>query len=1006
MKKVGINRAFIGNIGLAANETPYGKVKIFSKEWWEIMHTALKTATELNIEIGIFNGPGWSQSGGPWIKPQQSMRYLISSETIIEGGKNISVILPKPTAQFQDQRVIAYPNAETIETPRPLIISKPALADLVNLNNPNNDKPVIIGKSRSQQIDFSYPTAQQFQSLTIYPAKNKMSCKAVLQALRNDNYETVKTFVIDRQNDMLSVGFQPYAPIVISFRQIKSSKYRLLITDCSENTGFLSINLSAVPQVERYPEKSLAKMFQSPLPYWNEYQWPVQAKASGNVPPVDPTRVINISSKMDSTGRLRWKAPAGKWTVMRTGMTSTLVTNAPASRGGTGLEVDKMSKVHIAYHFEKYIGEILKRIPPQDRKTFKVVVADSYETGSQNWTDNFIAAFLKKYKYDPTPYLPVFTGVVVGSQEMSDRFLWDVRRFVADNVAYQYVGGLREISHKHGLTTWLENYGHWGFPGEFLQYGGQSDEVSGEFWSEGTLGDIENRAASSAAHIYGKRKVSAESFTAAGGAFSRYPALFKQRGDRFFAEGINNTLLHVYIHQPDDNMPGVNAWFGNEFNRNNTWFFEMEDFIKYLKRTNHVLQQGLYAADVAYFIGEDAPKMTGVQNPVLPKGYSFDYINSEVIMQHLAVKDGRFVLPDGMSYKVLVLPKLETMRPELLEKILLLVKQGGVIFGPRPSRSPSLQGYPAADIKLNRLAHELWGSKKNVYSHRQIGLGKIFDSNDLEGTLKLVATFPDFKSASDSVAFIHRKLADADIYFITNQSKGKIQFEPEFRISEKSPELWDPVSGTVRPLPQFSYKNDYTKVPISLDKNESVFIVFSKKEKSKNQESMENFPAARTTIPLNNNWTLQFDTLQGGPKQLVNLDKLSSWTESSEESIRFYSGSAVYKTKFVMEELDGGQSAFIAFEALTAVAKVEINGVAVGGLWTAPYQLEITKALKKGDNIVTVTVTNDWMNRLIGDSKLPMQEQKAKVSINPYNPSSKLQPSGLIGPAVIKIFGE
>lgn len=325
---------------------------------------------------------------------------------------------------------------------------------------------------------------------------------------------------------------------------------------------------------------------------------------------------------MAEDGTLTWDAPEGEWVILRMGMTPTGTTNSPASPEATGFEIDKMSREHAAAHFDAHMGEILRRIPAEDRKTFRVVVQDSYETGGQNFTDGMIEEFKTRYGYDPTPYLPVYEGVVVGSQEASDRFLWDVRRMVADKVAYDYVGGLRDVSHEHGLHTWLENYGHWGFPGEFLMYGGQSDEIGGEFWSEGELGDIENRAASSCGHIYGKRKISAESNTAAAAPFTRYPRMMKQRSDRFFAEGINNTLLHVYISQPDDREPGINAWFSNEFNRHNTWFSQMDVFTAYLKRVNFMLQQGLNVADAAYFIGEDAPKMTGVTDPRSPQATS------------------------------------------------------------------------------------------------------------------------------------------------------------------------------------------------------------------------------------------------------------------------------------------------------------------------------------------------------------------------------------------------
>ncbi len=379
-----------------------------------------------------------------------------------------------------------------------------------------------------------------------------------------------------------------------------------------------------------------------PLPYWKDYLWPEQPEVDDKSLIIQDKQILDITQHLSPEGVLSWDVPeGGEWIVLRMGMAPTGgVTNGPASPEATGLEVDKMSKKWTAVHFNRFIGEILKRIPEADRKTFKVVVQDSYETGGQNFTDGMLEEFEQRYGYDAFPYLPVFRGYVVNSRMESDRFLWDLRRMIADKIAYDYVGGLREVSHQHGLTTWLENYGHWGFPGEFLMYGGQSDEIGGEFWSQGELGDIENRAATSAGHIYGKTKISAESNTSGGPAYSRHPAMMKQRTDRFFAEGINNTLLHLYIMQPyeEKNPGGVNAWFGNEFDRKNTWFSQLDVYTEYLKRVNFMLQQGLNVADVAYFIGEDTPKMTGITDPPLPIGYQYDYINAEVIEQDMTVK--------------------------------------------------------------------------------------------------------------------------------------------------------------------------------------------------------------------------------------------------------------------------------------------------------------------------------------------------------------------------------
>lgn len=302
---------------------------------------------------------------------------------------------------------------------------------------------------------------------------------ADLYIKEGNEYRILKKIHIDRSNAALNVGFIPYPPIVISLPEVKGQEFRLVIH--AGGNAELDIVLSSQPMLERYPEKMLAKMFQTPLPLWHDYMWDRMPGLSDKDYLIKTDKVVDITSSFKD-GKLNWAVPEGEWVIMRTGMRSTRVTNSPASPEGTGLEVDKMSKKHVATHFDAYIGEILRRIPAQDRKTFKVVVQDSYETGGQNWTDDMIASFKKKYGYDPVVYLPVLKGMIVGSPDQSDRFLWDLRRLVADRVAYDYVGGLREVCHKHGLTTWLENYGHWGFPGEFLQYGGQSDEVGGEFW--------------------------------------------------------------------------------------------------------------------------------------------------------------------------------------------------------------------------------------------------------------------------------------------------------------------------------------------------------------------------------------------------------------------------------------------------------------------------------------------------------------------------------------------
>lgn len=1004
MKKVGINRAFIGNIGM--DEVPYGKIKMFSDEWWDILHTTLKTATRLNIEIGIFNSPGWSQSGGPWVKPQQAMRYLTSSQVMVKGPLSLSKKLVQPHVNFQDVKVIAYPVAADyngdINSLKPTLNSIPAVDSLEKLFDGNEATGISLKAGKPLIIDINTQKPYTVSSVIISTTKSRVYLEGDVQAKVNGAYITLNHFSIDRTNPELNTGFISYGPAPISIPATSATNFRIVFTRVSGDSGLTEIKLSSVQMVEKYLEKSLAKMWPTPHPFWTAYQWPQQPNEVSKYA-IDPAKVIDVSKYMLANGTLNWKVPAGNWIIERTGMTPTNVTNAPAPPEGRGLEVDKMSKEHVASHFNAYMAQILKRIPPDDRKTWKVVVEDSYETGSQNWTDNLVTEFKEAYNYDPIPFLPTLQGKVVGNQDMSDRFLWDLRRLIADDVAYKYVGGLRDISHKNGLTTWLENYGHWGFLGEFLQYGGQSDEIGGEFWSEGDLGDIENRAASSSAHIYGKIKVSAESFTAAGAPFARYPAMFKKRGDRFFTEGINNTLMHVYIQQPGDKGPGLTSWFGVEFNRLNTWFFDMDVLLKYIKRCNMMLQQGQYVADVAYFIGEDAPKMTGVTDPELPQGYSFDYINGEVIKQKAFVKDGKLTLPNGINYSVLVLPKLETIRPELLAKIKDLVQQGLVVLGPKPLRSPSMQGYPSADKQVQDLAAELWGKIDGTTTTiNRYGKGMVISNMNLQEVLAMIKVQPDLKITKTSdVLFIHRQLKEGEIYFISNQKDTPIKFDAEFRTKGKSPELWNAIDGSMRSLPSYHQTATTTVLPMQLAPLESAFVIF-RKQGTSGDSTKANYPPASKTIAITQPWMVSFDKNMRGPAQPVKFATLTDWAKSANDSIKYYSGTAWYRTTFKTGKIDKGANYIIDLGMARSIAKVFVNGVEMGGAWTPPYTVDITNALKTGDNKLEIKVVNNWVNRLIGDALMPAGTRPTEAL---YGPDAKgtLQSSGLLGPVKIDV---
>jgi alpha-L-rhamnosidase len=1014
MASVGIGQALIGNIGL--DQVPSGKVTILSEEWWQLTEFAIREGKRVGVNIGLFNCPGWSQSGGPWVKTSQAMRYLVSSETTIEGGRKISQKLNTPKDTLQDVAVIAFPvpkNEDVSMADYHPTITASIAADKANLLMDGNKKTTAtLSTSAGNQpytIDFHVEKSFLTRSLLLHPAAVPFSAEMSLQVKDKDSYKTVSTFLFDRSNPGINVGPVAYGTVAIALPETSATDFRLVLQNVKNRNGkkvdaaFAEIVLAAAPKLERYVEKQLAKMYPTPLPLWKEYQWPNQAETNDVLQHVQAAQILNITRFLSADGTLNWDAPAGKWIVMRMGVTPTGTQNGPSAPYGRGLEVDKMNRQHLEKHFDAYIGKLLQRMPAADRAALKHVVMDSYEMGPQNWTEGFAEEFQKKYGYDPLKWLPVLSGRIINSADESNRFLWDMRRLIADKVAYDYVGGLRDLSNKHGLRVWLENYGHWGFPSEFLMYGGQSNEIAGEFWNEGELGNIECRAASSAAHIYGTNRVYAESFTAGGKAYQRYPALLKKRGDWSFTEGINHVLLHVYVHQPyEDKSPGMNAWFGTEFNRKNTWFDQSKNWIDYERRCMYMLQRGKVVNDVCYFIGEDAPKMTGTRDPEIPKGYSYDYINAEVLKNRTKVKDGKLVLPDGMSYRVLVLPQLETMRPELLRKITELVAAGATILGPAPKRSPSLENFPAGDAEVKQLATTLWGdadgTKNTAHAY---GKGMVFCGIDLTTVFSKINLLPDVAlSTKTPVLYIHRKETDTDIYFITNQSDYVVDTTFTFRVVGKQPELFDATTGAHRLLPEFAKKNNQMAVPIRLEPTQSYFIVF--RTKAAGDGKGLNFPPIKNIETIGNAWQVTFDAKMRGPQAPVTFSTLTDWSTNSDEAIKYYSGKGIYRTTIAIKDKPTDEKMLLELGQVKNMATVKVNGKSVGAVWAPPYRVDITDAVVKGKNEIEIEVVNLWVNRLIGDAKLPEGERKTWMPINPMKTTDKLEPSGLLGPVVLR----
>ncbi|MEJ0089052.1 MAG: glycosyl hydrolase [Limisphaerales bacterium] len=476
--------------------------------------------------------------------------------------------------------------------------------------------------------------------------------------------------------------------------------------------------------------------------------------------------------------------------------------------------------------------KVLDDIGPLTGKTLTTSLIDSYEVGGQNWTKNFRQEFKQRRGYDLLKYLPTFTGRVVDSPEISERFLWDLRRTIADLFSENYFGHFAELCRQHGLLNAVEPYTG---PFESLQSGAPADVVMGEFWS-GSQGHPSVKLAASIAHIYGKTIVGAESFTAGpeAGRWKNDPYEFKTLGDLMFCQGLNRYIFHRYAMQPWTNRwPGMTmGQWGFHFERTETWWNEGKPWIDYISRCEFLLQQGRAVADAAYFTGESAPVEMRVGNPELPTGYDYDAVNADVLLRGATVKNGRITLASGANYAMLILPPSDIdMTPEMLKCLNKLVRAGATVVGPRPQHSPSLANYPKCDVRVKKLADELWGNcdGKSVQEN-SVGKGRIVWGKSLADVFAAQNLKPDFEfqgaSKATQLAYAHRVDRSSDIYFISNQRRRFDSAECTFRVSGKVPELWHPETGIIEPAPVWSTQNGRTTVRLDFEPAESVFVIF------------------------------------------------------------------------------------------------------------------------------------------------------------------------------------
>lgn len=914
MKNTGIQAAMIGNIEGG------GPVKMFSPEWYRLTRHALKESYRLGIDIYMFNAPGWSQSGGPWIEPEQSMRRVIWNEIAAQGGAFSARVRNEPrritlqthrgagrsiALEPQDIAVLALPRKKTLS----VVGQKP------------------VGEDANNVLVFERNTPFTARALVV---KGRMNGQ--LFAVGNGKRELVAR--IDTGGRNPKTDFLPNGIETFSFKEVTAQEF--ILEPCPLPGE--QVELRSAPTVAQVVEKQLGRMHPTPSPRWDSYIFPATAEPADKSLVIRKNEIIDLTDKLDDNGVLTCELPAGEWTILYFGMVATGKVNSPAPPEATGLEVDKMSRPLIEHHFMSMFGPLLDKLTPEERQTFAGITIDSYEKGAQNWTDNFMEKFKKRNGYSPLKLLPVFTGRVVDSAKTSDGFLWDLRRTVADMIATEYVDGLVDIAHQHDLSLWCENYGHWGFPGEFLIYGGYADMIGGEFWTRPNRGDIECRAASSAAHIYGKPTVYAEAFTS-GLNFGDHPYAIKARGERFFCTGINHFVLHVYAAQPRDGVPGKNPWFGTAFHRNTPWFNHAQDWVKYLQRCHLMLQMGRPAAEVAVYIGDFAPQMTGPANPV-PAGYDYDYMASDALLRTVDVEGGDLVVrgeddPDRVAarYKVLAANAvaMEKLRPKVRARIEELVMDGVTMIDQVPVPAETL---------------------------RKLGVG------------------PMVSKQTCPIEWTARELDDGKIFFLSNF--GRIgPFEVTLRVSGKAPELFNPVTGQTRKLARYWKDGAGTRVAFNVqDRADSFFVVFRDMPEApsvlKAASNGKEVSSADLTLWHDHKGRLVGQTSQPGIYALTMSDgtqrtldirgKTRSlrvegpWETTEEQDGGF---TVVRRTEFTLPaDFGEGRRVVLDLGDVQVMAKATLNGKSYDTLWMPPFELDVTAAVKPGKNRLTVTVTS------------------------------------------------
>ena len=1071
MKRVGIGGFQLVDVASGNGQVVEPKINFATPDWYHAVKHSAELAKQLDLEMSIFSCAGWSEAGGPWVTQQMAMKRLVWSETDVAGPKKFADKLAQPPSNegpvrdsgagagpnaphfYADSKVIAY-RTPVDEMPmaalHPKVTSSGGDIDGKALMDNSLNTAVSIAAAKDGpawlQYEFDKPFTARALSLG---SRGRIPVGRILASDDGTHWKVIEATPGPQGYHGASIRTFAFPAVTAKFFRVEFDRVGLTPAEVIHGAaseppptfgggapgyGISEAIFYSDARVNRWEDKGA---FGSLMDVYDVVPTPAAPKGAE----IARGDVVDLTDKLDADGTLHWDVPEGNWTILRMGYALTGAKNRPSVPAGSGYEVDKLSSKYVQQYFKGYMDPMQEHLGDLIGSTVHYMTMDSWEAGMQNWTDDMIPEFKRLRGYDPTPYLPALAGRVVESSDVSDRFLWDFRRTLADMYADDFYGTMDNELHKRGMQAYSEASGvALEIPEDTLLNKSHIDIPMAEFWVRALHPEseyyVDVRGAASAAHVYGKPLVATESFT--GGGYES-PYTLKKIADYWFAQGVNRLVFHTSAEQPLDTKPG-NTMVGTHINRNITWAELAKPFMTYVARVSYMLQQGSPVADLAYLLPQGAPSTmpfwgAGLQ-PAPPAGYDYDYINTDILLNHTSVTaDGRIhvqgssQMPDGLNYRVLVLPPTSLMTPEVLQKLHELVAAGATIIGPRPKRSPSLLHYPEADTRVRDLAQDLWGDMDGVtLNQHPFGKGMTYWGLSLDEVLSRLKQPRDFASSGaleNPPVWVHRHTRDAEIYFVANQADAPAHIEARFRVSGKDVQVWRPMDGAMNDRAAYTEgakvdlrtgnrqpglqpalyaaDPDFTVVPLDLAERESVFVIFRHPEPAPMRTASV---ASETRLAtLSGPWTVMFPANWGAPPS-VQMPKLISWTDSADAGMKYFSGTATYTKTFQVEAswLHPGLHVWIDLGKVRDIAEVKVNGRSVGLAWAPPYRVDLTAALQPGANKLEIEVTNEWTNRQIGDRSLPADKHILSTPPPPPRPGGgafgyvpPLPESGLIG---------